>query len=192
MRTTFFPAPERSARLTTIGVIGFAATLALAAQATIPIPGTPVPFTLQPLVVILAGFWLGPRAGAASMALYLAAGAAGLPVFSPVGVPGVARLFGPTGGYLLAYPLAAFAAGWALPRVGARTYVRRAAAAMLGMLVIFAGGLAQLWILTGSMERAAMLGALPFLPFDGLKALLAAVAVPGGSAGAESDERARD
>ncbi len=70
-----------------------------------------MPITLQPLVVVLAGMWLGPVAGAASMVLYLLAGAAGLPVFSPFGAPGIARFFGPTGGYLFAYPVAAFVAG---------------------------------------------------------------------------------
>ena len=70
-----------------------------------------MPLTLQPMLVILAGMWLGPVAGAASMALYLAAGAAGLPVFTPIGAPGIARFFGPTGGYLLAYPVAAYVAG---------------------------------------------------------------------------------
>src|SRR6478752_2412993 len=102
----------RQTRPTTIAaIVGFAAILAAAAQVTLPIPGTPVPFSLQPLVVVLAGLMLGPVAGAASMVLYLAAGAAGLPVFAPIGAPGVARFFGPTGGYLIAYPAAAFVAG---------------------------------------------------------------------------------
>src|SRR3982750_4709915 len=95
---------------TILAIVGFALTLAMAAQVTVPIPGTPVPFSLQPFVVALAGLMLGPVAGAASMALYLAAGASGLPVFSPVpGLPqGIARFMGPTGGYLIAYPIAAW------------------------------------------------------------------------------------
>jgi len=101
----------RDRQLTAVGVIGFAATMALAAQIAIPIPGTPVPFTLQPLAVVLAGMCLGPVAGAASMVLYLLAGILGLPVFSPIGAPGVLRLIGPTGGYLLAAPAAAAIAG---------------------------------------------------------------------------------
>jgi biotin transport system substrate-specific component len=168
-----------STRVTTIGVAGFAVALAIAAQATIPIPGTPVPFSLQPLVVILAGFWLGPVPGAASMALYLLAGAAGLPVFSPIGAPGVARLLGPTGGYLLAYPAAAWVAGWLLPR--ARTFMMRALVAIAATLVIFAGGLAQLWIITGSLEQAATLGALPFITMDVVKAHIAALLAPRGA-----------
>src|SRR5207249_2971433 len=86
-----------------------AALVAVAAQVSIPLPGTPVPLTLQPLAVLLVGGLLGPALGAASMILYLALGAAGLPVFTPYGLPGLARLIGPTGGYLLAYPVAGVA-----------------------------------------------------------------------------------
>src|SRR5687768_10073277 len=96
--------------LSLVGIAGFAVALAAASQVSIPLPNTPVPITLQPLVVVLAGLWLGPVAGAASMITFLLAGAAGLPVFSPIGAPGLARLLGPTGGYLLAYPVAAFVA----------------------------------------------------------------------------------
>ncbi|HEV8399544.1 MAG TPA: biotin transporter BioY, partial [Gemmatimonadales bacterium] len=97
----------------TIGVVLGAAFVALAAQVSVPLPGTPVPMTLQPLAVLLVGGLLGARLGAASMVLYLALGIAGLPVFTPtVPLLGIARLLGPTGGYLLAYPVAAFAVGW--------------------------------------------------------------------------------
>src|SRR5438874_1306673 len=92
-------------------VILGAALVAVAAQVSIPLPGTPVPLTLQPLAVLLVGGLLGPGLGAASLILYLTAGALGLPVFTPYGLPGLARLVGPTGGYLLAYPVAAFAVG---------------------------------------------------------------------------------
>src|SRR5437763_15677239 len=84
-----------------LGVVGFAVALAAAAQITMPIPGTPVPFTLQPLVVVLAGLMLGPTAGAASMILYVVAGASGLPVFSPIGAPCLMRMVGASGGYLM-------------------------------------------------------------------------------------------
>ena len=177
MTTRTHAAPDaRSAPVTLAGVAGFALALAAAAQVAIPIPGTAVPITLQPLVVVLAGLWLGPAAGAASMVLYLAAGAAGLPVFAPVGAPGALRLVGPTGGYLLAYPVAAFIAG----RLGAtaRSYAARAAAAAAGMLVVYAGGLAQLAVLTGSLPAAVVQGALPFAALDAVKALLAAALAP--------------
>src|SRR5882672_9669716 len=97
----------------TAAVVLGAVLVALAAQVSIPLPGTPVPMTLQPMAVLLVGGLLGARLGALSMILYLAMGAAGLPVFtpSPLLLPGIARLFGQTGGYLLAYPVAAWAVG---------------------------------------------------------------------------------
>jgi biotin transport system substrate-specific component len=170
--TTLALAQRRSATITTLGVLGFTAAVAAASQIAIPIPGTPVPFTLQPMLVVLAGMLLGPAAGAASMLLYLAAGAAGLPVFTPIGLPGIARFFGPTGGYLLAYPAAAFVAGWIAQRtttIGGRWF-----AASLGIVVVFAGGLTQLAVLNGSVVRAVQLGVTPFAALDFVKAFIAA------------------
>src|SRR5436190_20569401 len=109
--TTHTQSLARERTTTLLGIVGFAAALAAASQVALPLPGTPVPITLQPLVVVLAGMWLGPAAGVASMLLYLAVGATGLPVFAPMGAPGIARFFGPTGGYLIAYPASAFVAG---------------------------------------------------------------------------------
>ena len=137
-----------------------------------------MPFTLQPLLVVMAGFWLAPRAAAASMVLYLAAGAAGLPVWAPVGLPGAARLLGPTGGYLLSYPLAAWVVAMLAPR--ARGYATRVGTAMVGMAVIYAGGLAQLTLLTGSVATSALLGAAPFAALDLAKSLIAAALAPRG------------
>ena len=162
---------SRDRRLTVVGVVGFAVAVAAASQVAIPIPGTAVPMTLQPLAVVLAGLWLGPRAGAASMILYLAAGAAGLPVFTPIGAPGFLRLLGPTGGYLLAYPLSAFAAGTVARRFPA--FGGRVAAAALGMAITHLGGIAQLTILTGSVTSAVIMGSLPFLGMDLVKSILA-------------------
>lgn len=161
----------RERRRTVAGVVGFAVAMAAASQIAIPLPGTAVPMTLSPLAAILAGLWLGPRAGAASMVLYLTAGAAGLPVFAPMGAPGALRLLGPTGGYLLAFPIAAFAAGAVARRYPA--FVGRVLAAAIGMVIIHVGGIAQLTILTGSLTRAVIVGSLPFLAMDLVKALLA-------------------
>lgn len=169
-------ADRRAALATLAGVLGFAAAVAAASQVAIPLPGTPVPLTLQPMLVVLAGLWLGPRAGAASMALFLAAGAAGLPVFSPVGPPGILRLVGPTGGFLLAYPVAAYVAG-TVGRRGPALGTRLLASA-LGFLALFAGGVAQLAVLTGSVERAVTLGLLPFVVPDAIKAAVAALLAP--------------
>ncbi len=166
------PLAHRSSRATLIGIAGFAAAVAAASQIAIPIPGTPVPITLQPMLVVLAGLWLGPVAGATSMVLYLGAGAAGLPVFTPFGAPGIARLVGPTGGYLIAYPAAAYVAG-ALARRTA-TLGGRWLAALAGVVMIFFGGIAHLWLLNGSLARAVQLGVTPFALLDVVKAFVAA------------------
>lgn len=164
-----------------LAVVAGAAAVALAAQISVPIPGTAVPFTLQGLAVLLVGGLLGPGAGAAAMVLYLAAGMAGLPVFAPEGLPGVARLLGPTGGYLLAFPVAAAVTGALTSRRPGTSDQRLATlgittlAALLGMITIHLGGMAQLAILTGSMGAAIGLGALPFLGVDLVKVVLAGV-----------------
>ena len=156
-----------------LGVSGFAIALAAASQVAIPLPGTPVPLTLQPMLVVLAGMMLGPVLGATSMVLYLAAGAAGLPVFAPIGAPGVLRLLGPTGGFLLAFPVAAFVAGFVARK--APSLLGRWMAACAGIAVLFVGGLTQLTILTGSLTTAIALGISPFAAFDVVKAFVAAL-----------------
>jgi biotin transport system substrate-specific component len=164
---------------TLAGIVGFAVILAAGAQVTFAIPGTPVPFSLQPMIVVMAGLMLGPVAGAASMALYLAAGALGAPVFSPVpGLPqGAARFLGPTGGYLIAYPIAAWVAGTVAGKQS--TFFRRFLAGCAGIVMIFVGGISQLTIQTGSLVRALDLGITPFVPLDAVKALIAAaIATP--------------
>jgi len=162
----------RTPRSRAIGIVIAGVALALASQIAIPLPGTPVPLTLQPFVVVLAGLLLGPLDAAAAMVLYLAAGATGLPVFAPIGPPGLARLLSPTGGYLLAYPLAAAVAGWL--GAGREQFGARLIAAIAGILVLYAGGLAQLAIITGSLASAAVIGVLPFVAADLVKAIVAA------------------
>src|SRR5690242_8157158 len=173
MSTLSTPIAARDNRLTLLGVVGFAVILTAASQIAIPLPFTPVPITLQPLVVVLAGLMLGPAAGAASMVLYLAAGAVGLPVFAPMGAPGIARFFGPTGGYLIAYPAAAFVAGALGQRVP--TLIGRWLAATAGSAVILLGGVAELTIINGSLTRALAIGLTPFAVLDVVKAFVAAV-----------------
>ena len=175
--------PERTVVLRqVVGVVLGAALVTLAAQIAVPLPGTPVPMTLQPLAVLLVGGLLGARLGATSMLLYLALGIAGLPVFTPtVPLLGIARLLGPTGGYLLAYPVAAWAVGRLVtpgltPGVNPPYWGRVALGVLFGLVLIHLGGLAQLAILTGNLEGAARLGTLPFLLGD-LGKLAVAVAV---------------
>ena len=164
---------SRTSRSRALGVLVVFGALALSSQLAIPLPNTPVPLSLQPFVVVLAGLLLGPLDAAAAMVLYLVAGAAGLPVFAPIGAPGIARLLGPTGGYLLAYPVAAAVAG----KLGAGrpSFATRALAAMAGILVLYVGGLAQLAVLVGSLTTAAVQGVLPFVAADAVKALIAAL-----------------
>ena len=162
----------RSPRTRALSIVLATGVLALSAQFALPMPGTPVPLTLQPFVVVLAGLLLGPADAAAAMVVYLGAGALGLPVFAPMGAPGLARLLGPTGGYLFAYPVAAAVAGWL--GAGRAAFLARAMAGVAGIAVIYLGGLAQLAVLSGSLATAALIGVLPFAAADVVKAFVAA------------------
>jgi biotin transport system substrate-specific component len=155
---------------------------ALAAQVSVPLPFTPVPFTLQPMVVLLGGAALGARLGASSQALYLLLGLIGLPVFaaSPVLPQGAARLVGPTAGFLLSYPLAAFVAGWLAERRFDRKYLTSLVAMTAGLGIIFAGGLS--WLAYGptalGLSGAVATALTPFLVADLVKLCLAAGVLP--------------
>ena len=156
--------------------VGLAAALvAAAAQVAVPLAFSPVPMTLQPLAVLVVGALLGPRLGAAALVVYLAAGIAGLPVFAPGGLPGVARLVGPTGGYLLAFPVAAAVVGAVAGRGPGVGRVLLGCAA--GMVVIHAGGAAHLALLGGDASLAFRVGFVPFLTGDLLKIGLAAAII---------------
>jgi biotin transport system substrate-specific component len=152
------------------GVALFALATAAGAQVRIPLPGTPVPVTLQVLFVLLSGMILGARAGAASQILCLGAGIAGIPAFSGSGF-GLAWLCGPTGGYLMAFPAAAFLAGLVS---GRRSLPALAAGSLAGILTIYAGGMAWLaFSLHMSPAGAVAAGVLPFIAFDAAKAAVA-------------------
>ncbi len=154
-------------------VVGASLFVVLCAHITIPIPGTPVPLTVQNFGVLLVGLLLGSRRGFAALALYLAEGAMGMPVFSPVGVGGVAHLLGPTGGFLLAYPLVAWIAGYVMEH-GRKTFARAALAGILGEVVLFASGLAWLAVLTHSIALAFRWGLYWFLFAEIIKVMMAA------------------
>jgi biotin transport system substrate-specific component len=159
-------------------VVGFSLLVALAAQAVIPLPFTPVPVTGQTFAVLLAGALLGSRLGPAAVALYLFEGAIGLPFFKG-GAAGAHYLFlAPTAGYLFAFPLAAFVTGRLAERGWDRGVPTAAAAMALGSLVILAGGWAWLALSTGSPAGAFRLGVAPFLVGDLIKIALAAAALP--------------
>ena len=153
------------------------AFVALCAHITVPLPFTPVPLTFSDLAVLLVGLILGPTIGFAALTLYLAEGACGLPVFSPLGPAGLAHLFGPTGGYLIAYPFSAAIAGYvsrSLSSVIARFPAGLLAAALASTLLMLTGTI-WLGIWTHSSASAAfMLGAAPFLPGQIVKICAAA------------------
>jgi biotin transport system substrate-specific component len=163
-----------------IAVVVGAAVVALAAQVAVPLPFTVVPLTLQPLAVLVVGGLLGAAGGAAALTLYLAAGAAGLPVFAG-GAAGALHLIGPTGGYLLAFPVAAAVTGWLSRRADGRTGGPAVAlvllASVLGMVVIHVGGVAQLALLAGDTAAAFRLGFVPFFGNDLVKVGLAALLI---------------
>lgn len=154
-------------------VVGASLFVALCAHITIPLPFTPVPLTVQNFGVLLVGLLLGSRRGFAALALYLLQGAAGLPVFNPTGLGGVAQLLGPTGGYLIAYPLVAGLAGYVFER-GPRKFLRAVIASVLAEIVLFAGGITWLYVLTHSLARAAYFGLYWFLAAEVLKVMFAA------------------
>lgn len=165
-------------------VVLLAALTAAAAQVSVPLPFTPVPFTLQPMVVLLGGAVLGARLGMASQVLYLLAGIAGLPVFaaSPVLPQGALRLLGPTGGFLLSYPIAAFVAGYLAERGFDRRYFTSVIAMGAGLAVVFACGVAWLAFFAApaaGLDTALRTGFYPFVPADIFKVLLAAAVMPG-------------
>jgi biotin transport system substrate-specific component len=162
----------------------FVLLTAVGARLSVPLPGM-VPVSMQTLVVLLAGMLLGPRLGAAAMTAYLFAGMAGLPVFVAGG--GVAYLAGPTGGYLLAFPVAAALTGWIAARAagaGAASAERGASgmhvaglvvAGLAGSIVVFLGGWAQLALYLGDGSAALQAGVVPFLPGSVAKLAIAVI-----------------
>lgn len=153
----------------------------IAAQVSLPLPFTPVPFTLQPMIVLLGAAALGSRLGMSAQVLYLAAGLAGLPVFAASALPqGFARLLGPTGGYLMSYPFAAFVTGYLAERGLDRRYLTSVVAMLAGLAVIFSFGVA--WLAWGAphlgLSAAVASGLVPFLPADLFKVFVAATVLP--------------
>lgn len=154
-----------------------AALTAVMAQITVPLP--PVPFTMQVLAVVLSGFLLGPRYGALAQAVYVLLGAVGLPVFAGFR-GGLGILVGPTGGYLVSYPIAAAIAGLAgaamIHAARGRAVATGTTFGLIALLVIYAVGAAWLAVQAGlSPGTALAVGVLPFIVFDVIKVVLAAL-----------------
>jgi biotin transport system substrate-specific component len=160
-------------------VLAFAATTLVAACAhvSLPLPFTPVPLTLQNFAVLLVGMALGPVAGFSTMVLYLVQGAIGSPMFTPNGPAGVARLLGPTAGFLFSYPLVAASAGWvvrSMRNVGSR-FTRGIVAGVVATLILFACGAGWMAsILHLSASATWHMAIAPFLPGEVVKVTAAA------------------
>ena len=167
---------QRRAITQVLLVIAGSAIIAIAAQIAIPIPFSPVPLTLQPLAVLLVGIALGATRGSAAATLYLLEGAAGLPVFAQ-GHGGALWLIGPTAGYLLSYPFAAFVAGWFSQRGWGSTIARALAGMLVALAIIYAGGWAWLAVLAGPRAALAM-GIVPFVIADMIKVAIGAALLP--------------
>jgi biotin transport system substrate-specific component len=155
-------------------VIAASLFVALCARVTVPLPFTPVPLTLQNFGVLAVGLLLGSRRGFAALSLYLIEGAFGMPVFSPsILGGGIAQILGPTGGFLMAYPLVAFVAGWIYEHT-ARRFGGAALSALAAEVVLFAGGLSWLAVLTHSVSLALRYGLYWFVFAEVIKVLMAA------------------
>lgn len=161
-------------------ILALVGSLALWASAKLQVPFYPVPITMQTFVVLVLGMAFGWRLGAATVLLYLAEGAMGLPVFA--GTPergiGIAYMMGPTGGYLLGFVVSAAAVGWLGSRGWDRHIATTLAAMVLGTAIIFGFGLVWLGSLIGWERSVLALGLLPFLPGATFKIALAAVVLP--------------
>ncbi len=156
-------------------VVGASLLMSILGRFSVPLPFTPIPLTLANLGVLFIALTLGSRRAAAAMLLYLAEGAMGMPVFSPAGPGGIAQILGPTGGYLMAYPVSAFVAGWIGER-GSRNVVRLSAAAVIGEILLFIGGIGWLMNLAHVPVSQAVNWAVYPFAFAEIIKIMAAVA----------------
>jgi biotin transport system substrate-specific component len=152
---------------------------AAAAQLSFPLPFTPVPFTIQPMIVLIGAAVLGSRLGALAQVFYLMLGIAGLPVFafSPELPQGIARLMGPTGGYLIAYPIAAFVTGLLAENGLDRRYLTSILAMGVGLSIVFIGGVSWIARFAG-IDTALATGLYPFIVVDVIKVVAAGLVLP--------------
>lgn len=165
-------AGSTAVRAIVLAVIG---SLLLTISAKIQVPFWPVPMTMQTFVVLVLGVAYGGRLAGATVLLYLAQGALGLPVFAGGG--GLAYMAGPTGGYLAGFLLAAIAVGWLAERGWARSAPSTLAAMLIGTAIIFGCGIAWLATLIG-LPQAISAGLVPFLLSEAVKIALATALVP--------------
>jgi biotin transport system substrate-specific component len=161
-------------------VLAGSALLAISAHLSMPLFITPVPFTFQPMAVLLVGLLLEPTVAFAALGAYLLEGACGLPVFTPQGPGGILQLMGPSGGFLLSYPFAAFLVSKLYRTMRPATFTTALLSAIAGSVVYFSSGAA--WLALVMHQHAGMalkLAVWPFLLGDAVKIILAAAIVTG-------------
>jgi len=154
-----------------LSIIGGSFLIALFAQISIPLPFTPIPIAFQSIVCLLLGVLLGSRNGALAVLAYLFQGCMGLPVFA-MGSAGIAKLLGPTGGYLIGYLAATWLTGYLVERFNQKSLANAVAAMAVGTVTIYLCGLPQLSLFVG-IKSVFSLGMFPFLIGDGVKLALA-------------------
>lgn len=137
----------------------------------ISIPIGPVPITLQLLFVLLSGLILGARLGFLSQVVYLIIGAIGLPVFANF-KGGIVHIYGPTGGYLLAFPIASLIVGWISKKKNG--FINNLIASLVGIIIIYLFGFLRLGIFLKDFKKAFFVGVVPFIAIDLAKAFIAA------------------
>jgi biotin transport system substrate-specific component len=178
----FTPIAADSSLLRKAGIVlAGSALVAVCAHVALPLYVTPVPLTLQTLAVLLLGLLFSPRLAAATLGAYLVEGAVGLPVFAPtpLGIGGLAHLFGPTGGYLLAYPLAAAITSFLWRRSHRGLFAAALSAAAGGLSILALGALWLAAFTHGPVQNVLTLAVVPFLPGDALKVVAAAALATG-------------
>jgi biotin transport system substrate-specific component len=155
-----------------LGIVLFAVATALSARLAAWWPNSPVPLTLQVLVVVMSGFTLGGRDALMAQGLYLQAILLGAPLTAS-GLGGPMALVGPTAGYLISFPAAAWAAGWLSQHVARETWRGRALGGLVALGIIY--GLGTLWLASfvGGLSRAFVLGVVPFVGPDLAKVAIA-------------------
>ncbi len=171
------PSVKRYALLYDFVIILFGSLfIALSSQLAINLPFSPVPITAQTLAVLLMGIILGSRRGGLCLLMYLSAGGIGLPVFAN-GASGLVYMFGPTGGYLMGFLIAAFVIGWLAERGWDKRIVTTFFAMFIGNAIIYLFGLSWLSFFTG-IDKVFALGLYPFVIGDILKIILAIIFLP--------------
>jgi biotin transport system substrate-specific component len=172
----------QSVRLRSGGIVlAGSALVAVCARVAVPLYFTPVPLSLAPFAVLMIGLLLRPRLAMATLGAYLVEGALGLPVFAPTPLAsgGLAHLLGPTGGYLLSYPLAAAFIAFLVRRTSRRFLPAALSAASGSLIILFCGAIWLTAITRASAQSVFTLAVLPFLPGDALKVVAAAALASG-------------